>query len=59
MKKPLGASTIVVIMVLALIIAAIFGPAKHGFTIHGITTFFGVFLVAWIVFALIARAIKK
>ena len=59
MKKPLGASTILVILVLALIIAAIFGPVMRGFTIHGMTTFFGVFLVAWIVFALIARAIKK
>jgi hypothetical protein len=60
MKKTLNKNTIIIIIVLSLVTGALFSMSAGGFsTVQGLSTFFIASLVAWVVYALIARfAIK-
>lgn len=59
MKKPLSRTAIVIIIVLAVTTGAIFGILAGGFSVSGLSTFFVATIVAWVVYALIARAMNK
>ncbi len=58
-KKPLRASTAVIVILLALLAGAALGFGGNGFTLRGFSTFFIGSLIAWIIFGLLARAISK
>src|SRR3990172_2458182 len=58
-KKRATAKRLVVIALLSIITGAIYGFSKGGFSIHGFNTFFVATLIAWVVYALIARAMNK
>lgn len=58
-KKRATAKRLAVIAILSVITGAICGLSAGGFSIHGFTTFFMTTLIAWVVYALIARAINK
>ncbi len=59
MKKSLSTNAIITVIVLALVTGAICGFSNYGFTIRGFNTFFIAALIAWVVYALIARAMNK
>jgi len=59
MKKPLSTAAIVTVVFLAVITGAIFGVSAGGFSVSGLSAFFVATIIAWVVYALIARAMNK
>lgn len=58
-KTPLSGSTILIVALLSIITGAYFGFASGNFGIGGWSTFFISALIAYVIYALIARVLTK
>jgi hypothetical protein len=58
-KKRLNARRLAVIAGLSLLTGALIGFATGGFSLHGLSTFLLATLIAWVVYALLARSLWK